>query len=345
MRHAWLACVAAALLAVPRPAIADDTLTVVGIYPSAFFEVLDDVAENAGLFKAEHLTVNVQYAGNPAVAVQAVAAGKGDIASINVDGIILGYEKGVRMTTFLTHGPRFQDVLGVLDASPIRTLADFKGKVIGETSIGQPGEVFTRALLAGAGLKPGDYTFAPIGIGAQAISAVTTGKVDGIVQPLPQQRIYEVTDHLKFRYFSEPLLGDVPNSAYVSSPAIIQAKADLLARYSRAIVKASIVARVNPHFAAECFLAHQGVRVTAEAIAEQTELFTVAADLLPAADPMSPTIGEMPLRGMKLYTNFMYENGLTSLLVPATSITTSQFIPYANNFDHRAFITEAKAMR
>ncbi len=345
IRYALLACALLACAAFPRPAAADDTLNIVAIYPSAFFEVLDDVAENAGLFKAEHLSVNIQYAGNPAVAVQAVAAGKGDIASVNTDGIILGYAKGVRMTAFLAHGPRFQDVLAVLKASPIHTLGDFRGKVIGETSIGQPGEVFTRVLLAGTGLKEGDYSFAPIGIGAQALATLTTGKIDGIVQPLPQLRIYEVTDHLQFRYFLEPLLGDAPNSAWVTSPEIMQTKGDLLRRFSRAIVKASIITRVNPQLAAKDFLAHQDMRVTDAALADEVHLLEVSQDLLPATDPTSTRIGAMPLRGMKLYTKFLYDNGLTPQLVPFADVVTDQFIGYANDFDHAAFIAQAKRMR
>jgi ABC-type nitrate/sulfonate/bicarbonate transport system substrate-binding protein len=345
MLRALLACAALALAVCPRPAAADDALTLVDIVPSSFFEVLPDVAQHAGLFKAEHLNVTIQYAGNPSVAVQFVAAGKADVASINSDPIILGYDKGVRMTAFLSHSPRFQDVLGVLAASPIRTLAGFKGKVIGETSVGQPGEIFTRALLAGAGLSRSDYSFAPIGIGAQAIAAITSGKVDGLVQPFPQQRIYEVTGGLKFRYFFNPLLGDVSNSAWVTSPAIIQAKADVLRRFCRAMVEESILIRENPQLAAKWFVADAGGKVTDQAVADEIRLLDVTQDLLPAVDPTSKTIGLIPLRGVKLYTKFMYDSGLTAQLVPAEAVVTDQFIAYANDFDHPAFIARAKAMR
>ena len=345
MRGALLACALLACASVPRPAVADDALTLVDIYPTSFYEVFPDVAEHAGLFKEEHLSVKVQYAGNPSVAVQAVAAGKADIASINSDPIVLGYEKGVRMTAFLSHSPRFQDVLGVLAAGPIHTLADLKGKVIGETSIGQPGEVFTRALLAGAGLHPGDYTLAPIGIGAQAVAALTTGRADALVQPLPQDRIYEVSAHLKLRYFFNPLLSDVSNSAWVTSPATIQAKADILRRFSRAMVKAAILIRENPRLAAKYFVADSGVKVTDEAVADEVRLLQISQDLLPAIDPTSATIGAIPLRGVKLYTRFMYDNGLTSVVVPAEAVVTDRFIAGANDFDHRKFIAQARAMR
>jgi hypothetical protein len=65
---------------------------------------------------------------------------------------------------------------------------------------------------------------------------------------------------------------------------------------------------------------------------------------LPAEDPMSDRIGEVSLRGMQVLDNFMYDNGMTSVRVPASAIATNQFIAYANDFDHKAFIARVKAM-
>ena len=48
---------------------------------------------------------------------------------------------------------------------------------------------------------------------------------------------------------------------------------------------------------------------------------------------------------MNVLTKFLYDNGLTSQPIPASAIVTNQFIPYANDFDHKAFIAQAKAMR
>ena len=340
-----VACALLAVAANARAAAADDTLTVIGIFPSAFFEVMDAVAEYGGFYKEEHLNVVEQWSGNPSVAVQLVAAGKGDLASGNITGNILGYERGVRMTAFLSRGPNLQGVLGVLANSPIHTLADFKGKTIGETSIGQPGEVFTSVMLAGAGLKKGEYSFAPIGIGAQAISAVATGKVDGLTQPFPQLRIYEVTGGLKFRYFFQPILSDVPDDAFFTTPAILQSKGDLIRRFARAQVKAAIFCRVNPELAAKYFAQFTGAKVTDEAIAQEVRLLAVTQDLLPGIQPLSKQIGAMPLNKMSLLAHFMYDNGLTAQLVPTAAIATDEFVAFSNDFDHAAFAKRAKAMR
>ena len=94
-------------LAAPRPAAADDTLTIIsGGFPAAFPQVLGDVADKAGFYKAEHLIVDQQYTGGAATAaVQLVASGKGDIASVGTEPIIQGYEKGVRLMAFFSRDP------------------------------------------------------------------------------------------------------------------------------------------------------------------------------------------------------------------------------------------------
>jgi NitT/TauT family transport system substrate-binding protein len=336
----------AVALAVPKPAAADDTLTLVsGAFPTAFPEVLNAVAERAGFYKAEHLDIEDQYTGGAAtVAVQLVGSGKGDIGGVGTEPIIQGYEKGVRLMAFMSRDPHLQQVLGVLDDSPIRTLADFKGATIGQLALGQPGTIYTGVMLAGAGLKSSDYSFVAIGNGAQAIQAITSKRVDAVAFPEPELRTYEVIAHLKFRYFYQPILKDISDVSYVASPATIATKADAFKRFCRAIVEASILVRENPPLAARYFVEHSGLKVTDEAIANETRLLEISQDMLPAQDPMSKRIGEVPQRGMQVLDNFMYDNAMTSIRVPASAIVTNQFIDYANDFDHKAFIARVKAM-
>ena len=341
-----IAGVLIAMLWTGSPAFADDTLTAVsGSTVNGTFEVLELVAERAGFFKDEHLNVVTQYAGNASVAAQVVAAGKADVCSLNILPILTGYEKGLRLTAFFSRDPHYLSVLAVLDDSPIKTVADFKGATIGEYSAGSAAEIAANSELAGAGLKRGDYSYIPIGAGAQAISAMTSKKVAGVAFPYPELATYQVVANLKFRYFWHPILKDIPNDAYAATPATIQAKGDLLRRMSRATVKAAILIRENPQLAARYFLEGTGTKVTDDALARQTRLFELLQDQLPAADPASLKIGYLSPLGMTVFAGFAASNGLTSQAVPVSAIITNQFIDYANDFDHRAFIAQVKRMR
>jgi NitT/TauT family transport system substrate-binding protein len=347
-RIAYRIAVAGALVALlgsPKAAVANGKLTVIsGSQPTAYFEVLGDVAEYAGFFKQEGVDVDTNYAGNPYSATQLVASGKGDICSIALEPIIQGYDKGVRMTSFFARDPNYEYVLAVPADSPIHTLADFKGASIGEYSPGSGAEVSTNSMLEGAGLKRTDYTYIPIGNGAQAINALTTKQVAGAAFPYVELAIYEANFGQKYRFFWHPILKDIGDVGYAATAETISTKSDELKRFSRAVAKAAILIRVNPRLAAAYFLQGEGVKPTPQALDNETHLLELTTSQLPGFDPMSKTIGLMSANGMGFLANFLYQNGLTKEVVPTSSLVTGQFIEYANDFDHAAFIAVAKKM-
>jgi NitT/TauT family transport system substrate-binding protein len=335
-----------AALGLPAPAAANGHLTVIsGSQPTAYFEVLGDVAEYAGFFKDEGVDVDTNYAGNPYSATQLVASGKGDICSIALEPIIQGYDKGVRLTSFFARDPHYEYVLAVPEDSPIKTLSDFKGASIGEYSPGSGAEVSTNNMLEGAGLKKSDYSYIPIGNGAQAINALVSKKVAAAAFPYVELAIYVVNFQQKYRYFWHPILKDIGDVGYAASPDTLKNKSDELKRFSRAIAKAAILIRVNPKVAARYFLQGEGLKPTPEAIDNEAHLLAITQDQLPGFDPTSKTIGKMSANGMGFLANFLYQNGLTKVVVPTSSLVSDEFIAYANDFDHVKFIAQAKAMK
>jgi NitT/TauT family transport system substrate-binding protein len=336
----------AALLAVPVPAPAqsDESLTLIaGANQTGFFEILEYVAEAEGFFKEQHLHVDVQFANNPGNAAQLVASGKGDIVSTSLEPIIQGYEKGLRLTAFFNRNPQYQWVLAVLADSPIHTAADFKGTTLGEYTPRSPGEYSTDATLRGAGLKSSDYSYEVIGSGAQAIAALTGKKVAGASFPYAELLIYENVANLKFRYFWNPILKDISDVGFCATPTTIETKADALKRFTRAMAESSIFIRVNPQVAARDFLHGAGVQATPEALRNEVRLLQIGQGILPGVIPTSNKVGELGTRSANVLTKFINDNGLTAHVVPVSAVVTDRFIPYANDFDHRAFIERARS--
>jgi NitT/TauT family transport system substrate-binding protein len=333
-----------ALVAFSRPARADDTLTVIGGSTQAgFFEVLDHVAQYGGFYAAEHLNVEKSYA-SPPIAAQLVASGKADIYAAAVESAWSGYQHGVRLKFFFTRDPRFSLVLGVLDDSPIKTLADFKGATLGTTSAGGPTEVAAASMLAGAGLKKGDYSFLPIGVGAAGLSAIVTKRVDGAAFPNAELGLDQVNGNVKMRIFTNPILDTIGDAGFAATPATVEAKSDQLRRFCRALVKAAIVIHVNPRLAARLFLQGAGVKATDDAMDKELRVLALLHDETPGEDPLGKKIGLMPAHDMSVLLRFFSDQGLLPP-IPTGEIVTDRFIGYANDFDHRAFIAEAKQMR
>jgi NitT/TauT family transport system substrate-binding protein len=353
-RIALVAGVLLALACVPKPVAADDALTVTGsANPTAFFEVLMSVARHANLFAAEHLNVNEHYTagdmktygagGAAGVGALLVANGKGDVATTTLEPVLQGYEKGLRLQSFFMRVPQYEWVLAVVDNSPIRTLADFKGATLGEMQAVNPAEIVTTAF-TGAGLRKGDFSYQTIGHGDPAIAALTSGKVAGAVFPYMELASYEAGGGVKFRYFWDPITKDIGDGSFAATPETIRTKGDQIKRFARAMVKASILIRENPRLAARWFLQDEGVTVTDAVLASETRLMVLGHDQLPASDPLSKKIGYTPPRSMAAYITYLVANGLMAQSVPSSAVLTNQFIDYANDFDHAAFIAEVKKM-
>jgi NitT/TauT family transport system substrate-binding protein len=311
----------------------------VGALPGGI-EVLENVAKFAGLYKAEHLDVDKEYGGSASACAQLAASGKGDFCAMSIEPAILGYDKGLRLQVFFARVLRYDYLLAVLDNSPIRSLADFKGKDIGEPSTAGATEISANDMLAGAGLKRSDYNYVTVGIGGAALSALLTNKVAGVSDSAVEIATLGSVGKVKFRVFRDPILDSIPNTVFAARPDIIAAKADLLRRYCRAIVKAALLIRENPQVAARYAL-----MVTPEAIQTETAALIFMQNDLAGADPSDPRIGYTPLNGVQLYAKFMYDAGLTSTLVPAAALVTNQFIPFANDFDKKAWIAQVRRMK
>ena len=193
--------------------------------------------------------------------------------------------------------------------------------------------------------KRSDYSYTPIGVGAQALTALQVKKVDALSFPYQELEMMQVAGHVTFRTFPEPRLADVQNAGFGATAATIAAKADLLARFSRAMVKAFIFVRVNPQASARMFLDGTHQKVTPELLALITAQIEALEPMFPAYDLSDKRIGSITVRGMQLYTKFFQDAGLTPELVPGADLVTDRFIEFANDFDRRAVIERAKAVR
>jgi NitT/TauT family transport system substrate-binding protein len=320
---------------------ADDTLQIVDGGPGPnIYDTLRFVAQGAGFLKQAHLVIDQEYTGTGLTAAQLVATGKGDILASTIEPILEGYEKGLRFQVFFTRSSRYAYVLAVLNDSPITSLADFKGATVGEINVGSGAEVATNSMLSGAGLKKSDYSFLPIGAGAQALQAIVTKRVAAVAFPGDLIALYELQGNVTFRLFHHPIL-EAGNSVYAASASTIQNKADALKRFTRALAQAAVFVRHNPRAAARYYLQGAGVKITDEAIDNEAKFLVLSRDYIAGADPANMRIGYTSPQATALYSRVLVGAGMATQVVPADAVVTNQFIGFANAFDRQTIITLA----
>jgi NitT/TauT family transport system substrate-binding protein len=335
-RGCALAACVLSLLLTARPASADDSLLLLDGGPGPnIYDTLRFVAQGMGYFKQQHVNVDEEYTSNSLTAAQLVATGKGDVLSSTIEPILEGYEKGIRFQVFFTRSSHYAYVLAVPDDSPIRTLADFKGATIGEIGVASGAEVATNSMLAGAGLKRSDYTYLPIGAGAQALQAIESKRVAGVAFPYDLLAQYEIQGNVKFRFFRHPIL-EAGNSVYAASPSTIQAKGDVLKRFLRAMVEAAVYTHYHPLDAARMYLQGAGIKLTDKSLHDQERLIVLCKDYIAGSNPNDRRIGYTSVLDTVLYSRILVGAGMATQVVPGPAVVTDQFIGYANDFDRKA---------
>jgi NitT/TauT family transport system substrate-binding protein len=342
MRNAGIGVCAVLLLAC-RPALADDTLSFVkDAKTPPLMNALNLIAEGAGFYRDEHVKVSTTLSNGAQEALQTCSSGKGDICPIGIEPLVTRYDEGIHLKMFLARASKFGYVIAVPEASPIGTLADCKGKKIGVHSTTGPSAIFTtQSALSVAGLKPADYELVAIGMDEQALGALTSGKVAAAALPL-----YELVPFMvagtKLRILRHPTLADSANAGYAAAPSVIAARGDALRRFSRAIVKASLLVRYNPAAAARSLLTADGKPFGDADLRRKTAELTAWEDDLPAADPDNQRIGAISMTGMQSYIQLMTDAGITKTAIPVSQVVTDEFIEFANGFDHKSIQQFAK---
>jgi NitT/TauT family transport system substrate-binding protein len=334
IRNAIMGACAMLLLAQGPAAAADDVLSVyLGAHTPPLMNALNLIAAGAGFYKDEHLNVTTYRVPTANAAALTCAHGPGNICPMGIEEAIAGYPRGDFLKMFLTRASKFGYVIAVLDSSPVKTLAEVKGKIIGVHSLSGDVSNFGGAL-ASVGLKPGDYTLVPIGMEDAAINQLTSGKVQVVALPLYELIPYLVGG-LKLRIFHNPTLEDAANAGYLASPATLTAKHNDVARFSRAIVKAALLVRTQPEVAARDLLKANGAPFTEADVQRKMAEFAVWQNFLPAADPASHRIGTPSVAGMGTYLKILKGAGILKFDVPVSAVVTDEFSAAANDFDHK----------
>jgi NitT/TauT family transport system substrate-binding protein len=184
----WVMAILAGLcISLPWPASAADAQRVRYVFalPALFDFVANQtsVPKQLGYYAEEGLDVDIVAGGSGTACTQLVASGQQDICSGGQSFTLARASEGqdLGLVFFYNHIRSFNNVVGVLPTSPIKTMTDLKGKSIGVTSLASEALVSTRYFARDAGLDPDkDISFIATGVGAQALRILQTNGVDAL---------------------------------------------------------------------------------------------------------------------------------------------------------------------
>ncbi len=284
----------------------------------------------------EGLDVTLQPT-NANAAMQAVLAGQADFVNMGPAAAIAARAKKAPIkAVYLNMRHNFQFPV-VLESSSIKSVKDFKGKTIGVLSYGSQMVQVFKGMLVEAGLDPEkDVTWVETGSGAQAVTALTNGRVD-IWGTWDSQIATAENMGVKLRRFTSPYAEKLSfGGSYFVRDDMVEKRPQVIEKVLRCIAMGSATVMANPEGALK---AHWKVfpatkpssQDDATATRQGLHLINTRIEFL-KLEPGAKW-GELPPVAVTNMIDFMKANGLITGEVKAEDLYTNQFIPAINNFD------------
>jgi NitT/TauT family transport system substrate-binding protein len=295
------------------------------------------VAQGLGFFAKEGLDVTVQTTGGSLNVVQNIISGQFDIGvalpEAAVPAILAGHD--IVMVYNFIRAPTGS--VAVLEESPIKSLKDLKGKIIGAQSLGTGNIVLTDAMLAEAGLDPKrDVTYVAVGVGAQALYALKSGRVDALAL---FDSLYAGMENLgaMFRYFNpDPNLF---SSQFVVKRETMSKRPKLIEGFGRAMAKATYFTELNPeaaiHIMWRTFPTTRAVgRPEAQQLAADMRVLKRRMPLLLSGGVSEHMRwGVYDAKSIDKWINFAFDAGIIKTKPDAHTLYSNKFVDAYNNWN------------
>jgi len=299
------------------------------------------VRRNAGV------AFKVQATAGATAAAQAVSSGKAFHNWRGMASLIVAAQKDPNLVIInFDPGNGFRVV--VPDDSPIKNVAALKGKVIGTQSFGSGAYLYGRAVVARAGLNPQtDVTWLPIGVGAQAASALRSGAVAAYAGYDSPDAVIAILLKEELRELASPRNNLVGMSGLIVRRDALAKQPDLVAVLCRAFYQPLVFADANLEATVLnhcCLYLDQkpynvrGPQALADAVVMLKKRLSVIA--IPGADGL---YGYKPVDTMQKAADELLQAGLLQVRADMATLSDTSLKERCGRFDVAAVVSETNA--
>lgn len=239
--------------------------------------------------------------------------------------------------------------ISVLDSSPIKTIADLKGKTVGVGALTWASGPQTKALLRRNKIDPATVTFVAVGSGPAAAEALRQGRIDALNLFASNNAMIEAQG-TKIRRLAYPAdMQQASSHGLIFAAKTIKEKPDLVARIGRAHAKGVLGCHTNPRACLEAFWATYPAQkprgMDEKAVNNQLAVLKVILDLMTTFnEPGTARFGAYKPEDFKVAIEALRAGGeIGTAPISLSSLYTDKFVEEFNKFDRKAVIDKAKA--
>jgi NitT/TauT family transport system substrate-binding protein len=296
--------------------------------------------------------IDVSYllaAGSNEVAIQ-VATGNAPIGWASPAQAVIGMQEGAAAPLDLRYfsSVEYRNIwsISVPADSPIKSVAELKGKRIGVTALGSAGMNYGKAYLRAAGLNPdSDATFIPIGAGAQAISAMKQKSVDAIVFWETANVTFDIAGAPVRQLPIDKKLATLPDVSLLATNETIKKNPRLLIGFGRALAKGLDFCLANrPACVLMTWKVYPESKPTEGSPEQKLDRGLKMISTLDSFtdEQLGDKRGEFIESRWNDLSAFLLQGGQITKPVPASRMFTREFVDEINNYDRATIVKQAK---
>jgi len=292
-------------------------------------DVYVHIAEKLGFAAEEGITfVNWESALGALDSLKLIATGQSDMSYPSSYVLITGVSQGIPAKMVYDTLQKQIFVFGIRPDSPIKDIADLKGKSV---AVGTAGwTVIAAPLLKKAGIKVEDINWVVAGEQRQMVA--WEGKTDAVFTWEMEYQNW-ADRGMSFKVLGGPDYLDYQSNGWAVGNQLIEENPDLVQRMCRAMAKGAWFCICNPYAAADVAL-KTFPGVTPNTFKGMVTVIKALNNLMYANWTPENGLGWMNYEYWQNQINDMYEFKTIENMIKAEDVVTNQFIEEANNFDH-----------
>jgi NitT/TauT family transport system substrate-binding protein len=296
-----------------------------------------------GYWKEEGLDVEVVAAGGSAQAIQQLVGKNADFVEVNSTSLIQAVSQtGVPLRAVAANTVVDWSLVS-LKSGPVKSLADFKGRSIGVSTLGSGGPVLLKAYLRTAGLDPEkDVSILPVGFGGMALDALKAGRVDGLMYWASAIVGFESAG-ASLNYFRAPEWSTYADFSLGTLAGTLGSDSAMVEAVVRGMAKAALFTATSPDCARKMFWKSFPAMKASGNMDDSAKATFDLKQIEAGADSMKEVRklgggkfwGAAPASGYAGMQKFMIDNQVITKEVPAATLVPSDpaFFERANTFD------------
>lgn len=303
-----------------------------------------------GYWKQEGLDVEVASVEGSAAGLQQLGSGNIQVVSLGPEEVIIGREKGVRIRGYYVQARTTIFRLVVPADSPIKSLAELKGKTIGVPALASGSVPFAKALLSSVGVDPDkEVKFLAVGVGAPGALALQQKQVEALGLWDTLQASLE-NRGLRLRRLDAPMVQEMIGQTISSTDTLIAENPQVLVGFARGIAKATLFGLTNPEAAVRIHWktypqTKPQTGDEAKHLQEAMHVFNARFDLQRVDNRPDKRFGFATPAQWQRLQDLYKEQKIVQGSVPAGDLYTDKLVDQINAFDHQAVIRQAREYR